>query len=257
VSEHSSEVPASTDWVALLSGVIVAFSATVMTLVENSEVGLDVRNVTVPGPTLLDTAILATLTWIAVALRFPFLSVLAAIGIAFPKSRPFAENAVIICSLSLLARTRFFGQHKGERTERFAGAASGWLTTLAVLLFLRAHANWGHSLPPRSVAFATLVAALCFAILSRFKARRTAGTSADRMPTAGSFMASFFAGAASLVLGMVLVLAAVVMSSLSDIGNSGSSAPGAWQSQPQLQASAAPPLTRAAVTTRSSWGHSE
>jgi hypothetical protein len=223
----------SIDCVAFLSSAIVVLAATTIAVAENIEAAEDWRNASVPGPTIIETAIFATLTWIAVSLRFPFLSAVFAIGVAMPDLRTFAANGVIVCSHSLLMRTRFFDQRGADPKGRLSGSACGWLATLSVLEYGIARDYSGHSLS--RIALLPSAAALCVGIVAAWQARRTAANAWRTL------VVSFFAGVAACLTGMVLTLAALFIVSLSDIGNSGSSRRGAWQSKPVLvQPSAAP-----------------
>jgi hypothetical protein len=230
VSKHSSKAPASIDWVALQSGAIAGFSAAAIAGFVHVDVAQRGHDGS-PWLGLAEIAILAALTWVAVRLRFPFLIVVAVIAVGYPSVRQFATVSVIVCSHSLLARTRFFERRNGEWSKGFAGAASGWLAALSLCLFRGAHVNRQHGLQAWVIPLAAFGAAICFAIIAGFKARREAETTARRMPAWGRVVVSLFVGAAAFVLGLAVTL----LTQLDGVGNSGSSAPGAWQSKPQLQ----------------------
>ena len=234
MSEHSFEPSASTDWVALLSSAIAGFSAAAIASFVHLDAAQRARG-GAPWLSLAEIAILAALTWVAVRLRFPFLGVGAVIAVGCPGVRQFATVSVIVCSHSLLARTRFFARRNGAWSKGFAGAASGWLAALSLCLFRGAHVNREHGLQAWSIPLAAFGGAVCFAILGGLKARQEAGTSARRMLAWGGLVASLFVGAGAFVLGLAVALLTQLE------GNSGSSAPGAWQSKPVLvQPSVAP-----------------
>jgi hypothetical protein len=211
----------SINWVPLLSSAIAAFSAAILLIGSRA---------TPPWLSFAEIVILTALTWLAVRLRFPFLIVVAAIAVGYPSVQQFASLGVIVCSHSLLTRTRFFANCNGEWSEGFAGAASGWLAALSLVLFQGAHVTSRDGLYVWGIPLATLSAAMCFAVLGELKARRTTAKAADRMPTRVLLVASFFVGAAAFLLAIVVLFVL-----LGGGGGGGSSAPGAWQSKPQLQ----------------------